>query len=362
MEVEKRFSRKIRVLSFMAATTVVLIHSNTDGTHAAPWNVFVQTLLSKGLARWAVPFFFLASGFWFGKSTTDVTLCEFIGRGYGNVLRRKFKSLFLPYVLWSVFGAIIQLPLLCFANHVAKRELLHGTVLGGNGVWTFVDRLWGICRDAPVGNFSLWFLRSLILIFVAAPIWIALRTCFPRVVLFLLGAAMTACDVGMPFLCISSAAPGWFLSGFALAGLKAAGAKFASRRFLLLCGLLYLALATSEALCAAGWIDAGAWRGGLEKCIPFAGIPFWWVLYDVLLDKESALPACFNDTFWVYCIHQAFVSYIIGAGFYFFGKGDVMGVVLMAVTVVSSTGLSLLSARVARRHFPRAFMLLSGGR
>lgn len=362
MEVDKQFSRKIRVLSFVAAIAVVLIHSNTYGTNASDWNVFVQTLLSKGITGWAVPFFFLVSGFWFGRSTNDIDIRGFIGTGYGNMLRKKFKGLLLPYALWCALGAIIQLPIQCFANHVAKRELFQSTVLEGSGVWTFFDRLLGICRNEPVGNFPLWFLRALIIIFIAAPIWIVLRTYFPQAILFLLGIAMIACDVDVPFLCISLAAIGWFLTGLVLAGLNMTYMKLTSRPFLLFCGLLYLALATFEAFCAAGWIDARLWRVVLKRSIPFAGIPFWWMLYDVLFDKTSSLPTCFNDTFWIYCIHQAFVGYVIGAGFYILGKGDMVSLVLMAGSVIVSTILSILSAQAVRRYFPRAYRLLSGGR
>lgn len=362
MVVDKQFSRKIRVLSFVAAITVVLIHSNTTAGHASAWKRFIQTLLSEGISDWAVPFFFLVSGLWFGRSTNGIGMRRFVSREYGPMLRKKFKGLFLPYVIWCVLGAIIQLPILCFANHVAKREVFQGTVLEGGGVWDFIDRLLGICRNAPVGNFPLWFLRALIIIFVAAPIWIALRTYIPRMLLLLLGMAMVACDWDVPFLCISLAAAGWFLTGFTLAGFKVADTKLTSRPFLLLCGLSYLALATCEASCAAGWIDVRLWRVALKRSIPFAGIPFWWTLYDVLFDKTSSLPTCFNDTFWIYCIHQAFVSYIIGAGFYIFGKGDVVSLVLMAGSVVISTVLSILSAQMTRKYLPRAYMLMSGGR
>ena len=79
-------------------------------------------------------------------------------------------------------------------------------------------------------------------------------------------------------------------------------------------------------------------------------------------DKISALPTCFNDTFWIFCIHQAFVTYIIGAGFYLLGKGDVVSLVLMAGSVIVSTILSILSAQAVRRCFPKAYRLLSGGR
>ena len=173
---------------------------------------------------------------------------------------------------------------------------------------------------------------------------------------------MIACGWDVLFLCISLAAAGWFLIGFMLAGFKVAYTKFTSHQFLLFCGLLYLTLASLEAVCAAGWIDVGPWRIVLKRSIPFVGIPFWWVLYDVMFDRSSSLPTYFNDTFWIYCIHQVFVGYVIGAGFYIWGKGDVVSLVLMAGTVIAGTVLSILSAQTVRRYFPKAYRLLSGGR
>ena len=51
-------SEALRIISFIAAICVVMIHSNVDGK----WNFMCSTLTG-----WAVPFFFFAcSGFFFG--------------------------------------------------------------------------------------------------------------------------------------------------------------------------------------------------------------------------------------------------------------------------------------------------------
>ena len=65
MQITESLSHKIKVLSFWAMVTVLLVHSNTLGTfsEAASWNVFLQRLLTRRLSSWAVPFFFIVDAY-----------------------------------------------------------------------------------------------------------------------------------------------------------------------------------------------------------------------------------------------------------------------------------------------------------
>lgn len=56
MKLRQSVSDILRVTSFVAALCVVAIHSNVDGC----WNFVCRTLTS-----WAVPYFFMVSGFFF---------------------------------------------------------------------------------------------------------------------------------------------------------------------------------------------------------------------------------------------------------------------------------------------------------
>ena len=67
---QEKISRKITVLSFLAMVSVVYIHHNAIGTfEPAQWNAIIQGLLTRGISDWAVPFFFVVSGFWFASSS-----------------------------------------------------------------------------------------------------------------------------------------------------------------------------------------------------------------------------------------------------------------------------------------------------
>ena len=84
---DERLSRKVTWLSFVAMVCVVMIHSHAIGTfeHPAAWCVFLQTLLMRTATNWAVPFFFVVSGFFFAtnnlqKSSIGGGVLEVIGK------------------------------------------------------------------------------------------------------------------------------------------------------------------------------------------------------------------------------------------------------------------------------------------
>lgn len=95
---EEYMSHKSRIVSFWAMVAVTLIHSNTIGTfpEASGWNVFAQTLFTRALTSWAVPAFFLTSGYWHATKSSTRASCV---RGAAALLKKKCKSLVLPYFL-----------------------------------------------------------------------------------------------------------------------------------------------------------------------------------------------------------------------------------------------------------------------
>lgn len=81
-------SRRITALRFLLAVLVVFIHNNPANTSAsAQW---VQAFISEGIARCAVPLFFLFAAYLQAKKADP----------YPALLKKKAKSLALPYVLW----------------------------------------------------------------------------------------------------------------------------------------------------------------------------------------------------------------------------------------------------------------------
>lgn len=87
----------IDFLKYFAAFAVVVIHANPFeyvplfGLEGERVDLIVETLM-----RWAVPFFFMASGYFFGKKVTP-------GEANPNYLKRYVASLVKLYATWTAF-------------------------------------------------------------------------------------------------------------------------------------------------------------------------------------------------------------------------------------------------------------------
>lgn len=94
----------------------------------------------------AVPYFFLISGFFFFKQS------YYIGNNYWLMLKKKFKTLFIPFIIWNL---IAFFPLLYF-----------GKVEIENNWWMFFINLLHSDFNGP-----LWYVRTLMLLMLLSPLY-----------------------------------------------------------------------------------------------------------------------------------------------------------------------------------------------
>src|SRR5882757_6269683 len=94
-------SRKLKALSLGAVILVVFLHSHNEELKFASGQVvtdpsyrvlFLENFLSKGVARIAVPLFFLISGFLF------YTSYHFTLAGVTYKYKRRLRTLLVPYL------------------------------------------------------------------------------------------------------------------------------------------------------------------------------------------------------------------------------------------------------------------------
>ena len=99
---QDRISIKCRNISIAAIVCVVAIHSNSLVTesNSPRWMWILCDILFRKLTCWAVPFFFAASGYWFGVKDCSTGRSFAVSRFY----RKKLKALCVPYILFVLFG------------------------------------------------------------------------------------------------------------------------------------------------------------------------------------------------------------------------------------------------------------------
>lgn len=86
---------KLRVISILG---VILIHTTTRILERTSYNLnlYSSTLFLNQMARFAVPLFFIISGF-----VLEITYKE--GINFKTYIQKRFFKVFVPYVFWSLF-------------------------------------------------------------------------------------------------------------------------------------------------------------------------------------------------------------------------------------------------------------------
>ena len=99
-------SNKLKILSLIAIILVIFIHSfienTTNNTLISQSTAFLQYFISQGIARIAVPIFFIISGYLYFLSYKNTR------EKYMTKTKKRIRTLILPYLLISF------LTLLCY--------------------------------------------------------------------------------------------------------------------------------------------------------------------------------------------------------------------------------------------------------
>lgn len=171
--IDKKVSARIEVLRFPLIVLVVFIHNyaNTvrlpQGVEAGViysniWVDFARLFISQGIARVAVPLFFLVSGYLFFVDDWSWTQ-------YANKLKKRLRTLLIPYLFWDL------LTFVCFAVAPAIPQLnVYFSGIRWPPMHSFVE-----CVNAffnisvlyllnPI-SYQFWFIRDLLALVVLAP-------------------------------------------------------------------------------------------------------------------------------------------------------------------------------------------------
>lgn len=147
----KELSSKIKLISLLCTIMVVYRHAYTAetfyGGFCAEWDLY--NFLAHGITNLtsiAVPYFFLISGFFFFKQS------YYKDDNYYLMLRKKFKTLFIPFVFWNLLAFIPM----WYAGKIVEVEHWYLYI---------VDLLHSDY------NGPLWYVRTLMLLMLLSPLY-----------------------------------------------------------------------------------------------------------------------------------------------------------------------------------------------
>ncbi len=166
--ISQNTSTRISALRFLLAMLVVFIHNNLTADEALNYyhldfsepllityfKMFVCNMLGSG----AVPLFYLFAGY--------LQFCKH--DSYSVLLKKKMKSLFVPYVIWTLIGilAFFIAQSIPFTSHFFKNE---NNIVSNWSFWDWINLFWVHDEGRPL-VYQLYFVRNLMILVLMSPL------------------------------------------------------------------------------------------------------------------------------------------------------------------------------------------------
>ncbi|RYD88593.1 MAG: acyltransferase, partial [Sphingobacteriales bacterium] len=164
------WSRKMRFFSFVSMFLLVFVHGyDLNDRYLQPFGfvlekmtftTFFEYFTANGLFRFRIPMLFAISGYLLALGDH---------KGYWKTIGRRFRTLAVPYFLWSAIGCVIAWGL--FHWSFTHTSVLHTHMQPTDKSWDqFTWREW---RDSILSTnvtYQLWFLRSLFILNLLYPL------------------------------------------------------------------------------------------------------------------------------------------------------------------------------------------------
>lgn len=323
MNIEKKISDRIKVISFYAMLCVI------------GWHCFCGSRLERyviPLFYWSVPWFFVVSGAFFALTVKQ--------RSIRQIVRAKFRSLAVPYLVWSILGSVVL-----------------GNICGAGlaDLFCFTSS-----RMYPVGNQALWYLRALIVFnVIGIVLWYSLRwvgrySCWLVSVMFICtamivnrylipistGSSSFYFAIGMLIPRVANLRVRGLLSFYLLIGALAAKVSW------FLCGYDFYSAGGNVLTNLSTMLFIGAIWNGIDSLPNLLGI----CVAESAVSSVSAL--CY---FMHFPIARKIISYEIEACAYSRSLLFVINLLFLPV-------LFVLTALALKKYLPKVYCIVSGGR
>ena len=361
-------SRKLSTVSFFAACFVVINHTCIySGLHSQT-TIWISTFLSKNMSLFAVSLFFAISGYLVAKKTD----CGQTDGWYSTILKKRMRSLGIPYLIWCTVYSLTYLPFTLLGNHMAGRDLLHNTYLR-EPVLSIANfgRLYGLDLWGLPAAGTMWYVRNLLLLFLVLPLIFPVirRRVAGLAYLFVLFILYLVQDL-LPDSIWQVLESGFSIRGlfFFPLGIYLALNPISPDRFRIFRKLLPIIWAGGCVIVACHMLygeGKNSFYQILMKLITFAGVGAAWVLYDMVpAYRRLGNLSVAKDSFFLYASHFLVIAVLFSrkAQDIMIGKLHVPELAFYCLKFLVPLTLCLATAEILKRFFPRIYGYLTGGR
>ena len=379
---EKTDSEVINFVRFPLAVMVVMLHSyvavqgfhisQVDYAHLTGTDIYslVCITFSHVLTQVAVPMFFFISGYLFflGFQKWD-------WRKYVKKLKRRIRTLLLPYISWNTFQALIIVGIMLLSYFVLGKPLnriiiwfeeiggLFGVYWSNQSSAIVKENMlgWSVLKSYPL-LIPMWFIRDLMVTVLLTPlIWWLLKK-VPYIT-FLIITFLYITGAGTPVPGLSFCA----LLFFAVGG----GFSLRDMNFMYVClrinkwflTALFVILGITSIIYDGRSTNTGQMLLSLWICValPFMfRIANWYMTrFPISSNKLSGLS---NSTYFIFAFHGVIISYVYTALWKMLGvvrDGDLLDATYMNKHSITGIAAYLLTPAVTVAISVMLYVLVS---
>ena len=349
-------SLKIKHISFFSMIMVVILHCYNLDTKQSGLvleqfknvNWFIQTFISNGLTRIAVPIFFLLSGFLFFlgfKNLENEILTKIF---------KRIKTLVFPYFFWVFFGILFYFILQSIPQlqHFFTKKLIKD----------YNSLEWFNAFFVNLISYQLWFLRDLIVMVFLTPIIYFL---IQKINYFYFLVLLSLWFCNQDNLFFTSEAILFFSLGSFLALKKSELLNKKSKNAVLLVIIWFMTITVKTVL--ELYFNKNAIQVILSlKTTIVIGIFAFWTFYDVLIKlnfkKLNFLSPIMNFSFFIYVIHEPILTVVKKLFFRTFGTSQNNYLVIYCISPFITILICVLIGLIIKKKFLNFYTLITGNR
>jgi fucose 4-O-acetylase-like acetyltransferase len=358
-------SKKFRFYSFISMVLLVFVHGyNLHERYLQPWSpvhepitftTFTEYFIANGLVRFRIPMLFAISGYLFALHDDHA---------YGKRLRKRLRTLMLPYLLWSIIGLLIAV--LLYHLPSTQEAVINSHLQPVNKTFdNYTFRDWFAAILWPT-SFQLWFLRTLFMYNLLYPLLLKGVTKMPKVLFIVFGILWLAT---FGFIVIEGEGLFFFTLGVWLC--KQQKNIEAAPRWLNLTLFTFLFI---TACAIKTWLAFKAPGLGnfiylvlaiLHKLVIGLGLIVVWFGCDgivrFLMDRKWFIRIS-AFSFIIYALHVPLVTYLIDPFFNLINGFPYYRFVTFILLPILLIAFCITIGWLLRRTLPKVYSVLTGGR
>lgn len=349
---DKYISNKIKNVSLFMTFFVVLLHSNNLAKGVGVnLNSIVQNFIGQGIVRIAVPTFFLISGYLFFYNFEPSM------EKWKYKFKSRFKSLFIPYVIWCTGWLIILflVELIPIGRAIFSDRIIADYSLKELFINTYIYPL----------PYQFWYIRSLMLDVILAPVFYYIikslgKKSLPILVVVWFLYPISEMLGGIWILQIFNYPFTIFAIGAALAIHKVdLYFKDIENKHIVVLGVLYIlacVVRTALMYTELPLLDLA------ENVLILFGVPFMWLAYDRISSIKDRKIEIAKYGIFIYFFHIPFQSILKKMWFIVMPTSDISSLIIFFLAPIISIIVCIVFAMFLRRYMNKIYMVLTGGR